>query len=47
MRTFTDVTVAALKVAPVGDLELEIPERRDRGRIQNDLLLKRGFREGD
>jgi len=28
VSTFTDVTVAALKIAPVGDLELKIPERR-------------------
>jgi hypothetical protein len=39
--------VAALEIAPVGDLELKITEGRDRGRIQSDLLLKRGFREGD
>jgi hypothetical protein len=47
MRNFTDITVAALKIAPVGDLKLKIPEGRDRGRIQNDLPLKRGFRESD
>jgi hypothetical protein len=47
MRTFADVTVAALKVAPTGDLELKIPEGRDRGRIRNDLPLKRGFRKDD
>jgi hypothetical protein len=47
MRVLPDITVAALKVAPVGDLELKIPEGRDRGRIQNGLPLKRGLREGD
>jgi len=46
MRAFTDVTVAALKVAPVGDLEFKIPEGRDRGRIQNDLPLNGDIREG-
>jgi hypothetical protein len=47
VRTFTDVTVAALKVAPVGDLEFKITEGRDRGRIQSDLPLEGGIREGD
>jgi hypothetical protein len=45
MRILPDITVAALEIAPVGDLELKITEGRDRGRIQSDLLLKRGFRE--
>jgi len=47
VRTLSDVTVAALKVAPTGDLEFKIPERRDWGRIQNDLPLKGDIREGD
>jgi hypothetical protein len=47
MRVLSDITMAALKIAPVGYLELKIPEGRDRGRIQNDLPLKRGFRESD
>jgi hypothetical protein len=47
MRAFTDVTVAALEVAAVGDLELKIPEGRDWGRIQKDLSLQGGIREGD
>jgi hypothetical protein len=47
MKILSDITVAALKIASVGDLELKIPEGRDRGRIQNDLPLKRGFRKGN
>jgi hypothetical protein len=39
--------VTALKVASVGDLDLEISEGRDRRRIQNDLFGGRGFREGN
>jgi hypothetical protein len=33
VRNFSDIAVAALKIAPVGDLELKIPEGRERGRI--------------
>src|SRR5512135_2226255 len=47
MGTFTDVTVAALEVTPVGYLQLEISQGRDRGRIQLDLPPGRSFREGD
>jgi hypothetical protein len=47
VRTFTDVTVTALKVAPVGDLEFKIPEGRGWGRIQNDLPLEGDIRGGD
>jgi hypothetical protein len=47
MKAFTDVTVAALKIAPVGNLEFKIPEGRDWGRIQNDLPLKGDIQEGD
>jgi hypothetical protein len=47
VRTFTDVTVTALKIAPVRDLEFKIPEGRDGGGVQNNLPLKGGIREGD
>jgi len=47
MHAFSDITVAALEVAPVCDLKLEIAERGDRGRIQRRLSLERRFRKGD
>jgi hypothetical protein len=47
MQAFSDITVAASEVAPVCDLEFEITERRDRGRIQRRLSLKRRFRKSD
>jgi hypothetical protein len=47
MRIVSDITVAALKIEPFGDLELNTAEGRDRGGIQRDLLLKRGFGEDD
>jgi hypothetical protein len=47
MGTFTDVAVAAPEVTPVGDLELKVPEGRDRGRIQNDLPRAGSLRKGD
>jgi hypothetical protein len=47
MRVLSDITVAALKVATVGDLELKIPEGRGKGGIQNDLPLEGSIREGD
>jgi hypothetical protein len=34
MHAFSDITVAALEVAPVCDLKLEITERRDRRGVQ-------------
>jgi hypothetical protein len=33
VRNLSDIAVAALKIAPVGDLKLKIAERRGRGRI--------------
>jgi hypothetical protein len=47
MRTFSDITVAALEIASVCNLELKIAERRDRGRIQGRLSLERGFGVSD
>jgi hypothetical protein len=47
MRTFSDITVAALEIASVCNLEFKIAERRDRGGIQRHFFQKRGFRESD
>jgi hypothetical protein len=47
MRTFSDITVAAFKIASVCNLEFKITERGGRGRIQRHLSLERGFGESD
>jgi hypothetical protein len=47
VRTFSDVTVAALKVASVRNLEFKVAEGRDRGGVQNELPCKGRIREGD
>jgi hypothetical protein len=47
MRTFSDITVAALEIASVCNLELKITERGDRGRVRRYLSLERSFGEGD
>jgi len=47
MGALSDITVAALEIASVRNLELEITERGDRRRIQRHLSLERGFGESD
>jgi hypothetical protein len=47
MRTFSDITVAALEIASVCNLELKIAKRRDGGKIQRHLSLERTFGESD
>jgi hypothetical protein len=47
MKTVSDITVTALEIAPVCDLNLKITEGRDRGGIQRHLTLMGSFREGD
>jgi hypothetical protein len=43
MKTVSDITVAALEIAPVCDLNLKITEGRDRGGIQRHLTLMGSF----
>src|SRR4030042_964978 len=47
MRTLSDITVTALEIASVCNLELKIPERGDWGRVRRHLSLEGGFGESD
>jgi hypothetical protein len=47
MRSLSDITVAALEIASVCNLEFKITERRDRGGIRSHLSLERCLGEGD
>jgi hypothetical protein len=47
MKTFSDITVAALEIASVCNLQFKITERGARGGIQRCISLERGFGESD
>jgi hypothetical protein len=43
MKTLSNITVPALEIASIRDLNFKITERRDWGWIRKHLFLKRGF----